>query len=479
MKRTDCNRAIRLLDAVEPLSTDQQQILDVHLACCDECRERQDIWTGLQRAVREEPLPPLEPMLERRLLTGMEPVRRPSPERSGRPWIAAAALATSCGAAAAWLVFQIVAPTGGVPDVTSTAPAHERVAATPAGDGLPLTCASPGTALWLEKDAAVVEEHNDRSRAHFHLDRGLVVAEVGDNAPGFRFVVETPSVLVEALGTIFSVDVREDGSEIVRVTEGVVRVLHGTTGEVVGEVSSGEEMIVGEPRPEEVSWTTVEQDLALLELSVPAHGDAVALAEPTPDVDALPEVPTPAEELEEEPPVLALAAPEARIDDDNLALLTSLAHAHQRAGEYESACNVYRRIMDTYPDTLAARNSLVTLGQIELSAMDLPAQALDRFDAYLLLTPQGALAEEARVGRIRGLTQLGQPTQVIAAADEFVRLHARSSALAEVLRLRGDAHLAMGASALAKRDYEELLARWPTSPQANAARASLTSSTRK
>jgi ferric-dicitrate binding protein FerR (iron transport regulator) len=475
MKRSDCRRAIRLLEAVDPLSTDQQQILDVHLACCDECRERQDLWSGLQRAVREEPLPPLDPMLERRLLTGREPAVRPPVRRTGRPWIAAAALATGCGAAAAWLVVQLVAPPSSAPVVVSLPPAHEIAEGTPAGDGLPLTCASPGTALWLQTDAAVVEARNDRSQAHFHLDRGLVVAEVGDNDPGYRFVVETPTILVEALGTIFSVDVQSDGREVVRVAEGVVRVIGATDGEIIGHVGSGEEMVVGDPRPVSVPWSVVEQDLAVLDLPAPQPGDGVAALDPAPIVEALAAPAVEQEEATDEGPLpdLALAEASPGVEDDNLTLLTSLAHAHQRAGEYEIACSVYRRIMDSYPDTLAASNSLVTLGQIELSALDLPAQALDRFDAYLELAPSGALLEEARIGRIRALSQLDRLAEVIISADEFAQRHPRSSALAEVLRLRGDAHLAGGDHTLAARDYEELLARWPTSPQADAATAGL------
>ena len=467
MKRSGCNRAIPLLEAVDPLSTQEQQILDVHLACCDECRARQDLWAGLVQAVRHEPLPPLAPMLERRLLTGREPAVRLPVRRTGRPWIAAAALATACGAAAAWLVVQLAAPPQGTPVVPPSGPTFEVAEAAPAGDGLPLTCSSPGTALWLEEDAAVLEAHNDRSRAHFHLDRGLVVAEVGDNEPGYRFVVETPAVLVEALGTIFSVDVQSDGREVVRVAEGVVRVIGAHDGAVMGHVSSGEEMVVGDPRPAEVPWSVVEQDLAVLELPEPQRDDAVAVLVSAPIVEALT---TPA--ADEEPlPELALAEP--AVEDDNLAPLTSLAHAHQRAGEYESACDVYRRIMEIYPDTLAANNSLVTVGQIELSALGLPELALDRFDDYLVQSPEGALIEEARIGRVRSLSQLGRTTEVIASADEFVRHHPSSSALAEALRLRGDAHHATGAHALAARDYEELLARWPTSPQASAASAGL------
>ncbi len=475
MNRSDCKRAIRLLEAVDPLSTDQQQILDVHLACCDECRERQDIWNALQRAVRDEQLPPLDPMLERRLLTSKAPVVRPADRHASRPWVAAAALATACGAAAAWLVVQLVAPPSSAPVAVSPPPAHEIAEGLPAGDGLPVTCASPGTALWLQDDATVVEARNDRSQAHFHLDRGLVVAEVGDNDPGYRFVVETPTVLVEALGTIFSVDVQPGGREVVRVAEGVVRVAGATGGEIIGHVSSGEEMVVGDPRPVSVPWSVVEQDLAVLDLPEPQPDDAVAALEPAPLVEAplAPKIELDEPDDEEPLPELALAEASPEAEDDNLALLTSLAHAHQRAGEYETACSVYRRIMDSYPDTLAARNSLVTLGQIELSALDLPAQALDRFDAYLELSPSGALLEEARIGRIRALSQLDRAAEVIISADEFAQRHPRSSALAEVLRLRGDAHLASGDPTLAARDYEELLARWPTSPQADAAAAGL------
>jgi len=472
----DCRGARRLLDAVDPLTTEQQQVLEVHLACCDDCRERSELLAGLQRAISETPLPPLEPMLERRLLTGKAPVRPPQAEPHRRSWLGAAALATTCGAAAAWLVFQLIAPTTHVEPDHLPAPAQVAVevpAQLPAEPAL--TCAAPGTALWLADDADVVEHHNDRNGAHFHLDRGRVVAEVGDNDPGYRFVVETPSVLVEALGTIFSVEVGSDGRELVRVTEGLVEVFDATSRQRVGRVSAGQEMVVGEALPEAVSWEILEQDLDVLDLPELQADGTMALPEPEDPVEAIVESPSDADEpalLEE-----AVAVADMRDTDDNLALLTSLAHAHQRAGEYRSACSVYQRIIDTYPDSSAARNGLVTLGQIELSALDQPVQALQRFDRYLTQAPSGVLAEEARIGRVRALTQLGQAPEVILETTEFIHHHAESSARAEMLRLRGDAHRASGDFERAALDYEELLARWPSSPQADFAQAGLAACT--
>lgn len=476
MSTFDCTAARRLLDAVDPLTTEQQQVLDVHLACCDDCRERGELLAGLQRAVRETPLPPLEPMLERRLLTSKAPTRPSRAEQRGRPWLAAAALATTCGAAAAWLVFQLVTPPPSVEPEHLPTPTQVADDTTPVRPAeLALTCAAPGTALWIEDSADVVEGHNDRNGAHFHLDRGRVVAEVGDNDPGYRFVVETPSVLVEALGTIFSVEVGPDGREIVRVTEGLVDVLDATSRQPLGQVSAGQEMVVGDPVPETVTWETLERDLDVLDLPQPQANDVVALVAPEAPVEepplSLPEIA--ASTLPEE----AVAVADTRGTDDNLALLTSLAHAHQRAGEYQSACSVYQRIIDTHPDSAAARNGLVTLGQIELSALGQPVQALQRFDRYLTQAPTGVLAEEARIGRVRALTQLGQAPEVILETTEFIHHHSDSSARAEMLRLRGDAHRANGDLERAALDYEELLARWPSSPQADFAQAGLAACT--
>ena len=480
MMRFDCRKAQALLDGVGPPTVDQQQALDVHLACCEECRQRQQLWSGLQTALRQAPLPTLDPMVERRLLTGKVPVHRRPAERTGRPWIAAAALATVCGAAAAWIVIQIVVPDPGTPNEASRAPSRALVQIDHEIDNAPqaLTCAAPGTALWLEDTAVVVEERNDRVGAHFHLDRGLVVAEVGSNAPGYRFVVQTPTVLVEAHGTIFSVEVRTDGKEVVRVTEGVVEVIDVLTRVPVGQVRAGEEMFVADAQPQEVPWAALAEDLALIEHPEPTSDDGLATTEvvPVTTVAVYPYIPEPLPALVSETPG-TVADPQ--VSEDNLALLTSLAHAHQRAGEYESACGVYQRIMESHPDSSAAHNSLVTLGQIELSALNEPGQALGHFDAYLAQIPQGVLAEEAQIGRIRALTQLGRDTDVVGETSVFLGDHPNSSALAEMLRLRGDAHLEQGETDLATQDYEALLARWPASPQASPARAGLAACTEK
>jgi len=475
MSGFDCKKARAWLDGVETLSYEHRQALDVHLACCDDCREREQLWMGLQTAAREAPLPALEPMVERRLLTGKAPALRRPVEGSGRPWLAAAALATVCGATAAWLVFQIVVPARHVP--LGTTPAMDRELAQTAHEDLTvpraLTCAAPGTALWLEDAAVVVEEHNHRDSAHFHLDRGLVVAEVGANAPGYRFVVQTPTVFVEAHGTIFSVEVLTDGREIVRVTEGLVEVTDILTREVVGQVHAGQELVVGDPQPEVVLWTALAQDLSLLNLPAPARDDGLD-ADADAAAHALVAELGAQQALQRPTPAIPAAVADSGSSDDNLALLTSLAQAHQRAGEYESACRVYQRLMDSHPDSSAARDSLVTLGQIELSALGEPAHALDRFDAYITMAPQGVLAEEARIGRVRALAQQDRTQEVIREATAFLQIHPGSTATAEVMRLRGDAHLQAGEPATAALDYEALLLQWPTSPQADLAENGLT-----
>ena len=167
-----------------------------------------------------------------------------------------------------------------------------------------------------------------------------------------------------------------------------------------------------------------------------------------------------------------LDAPLALVDgageEQRLAIesLTRQAQTHQIAREFNDACRIYEQLTVAYPDSAAARDSHVALGQMKLAALKQPAEALVHFDAYLARSPSSFLAEEARVGRVRSLDRLDRNAEVVNAATEFMDTHPGGSAYPEVLRLRGDAHLHNGELLLAATDYNEVIERWPGTAQA-------------
>ena len=71
------------------------------------------------------------------------------------------------------------------------------------------------------------------------------------------------------------------------------------------------------------------------------------------------------------------------------------------------------------PRSAEARASLVSLGELQLSQLAEPAAALRSFDAYL--AAGGALAQEARYGRIRALRRLGRADAAREATAAFLR----------------------------------------------------------
>lgn len=168
---------------------------------------------------------------------------------------------------------------------------------------------------------------------------------------------------------------------------------------------------------------------------------------------------------------LALASVVDRPDDPaTIDSLTLLAQAYRGAHRYEDACGIYSQLIELYPRSEAARTSRVALGQVELGALERPLLALEHFDAYLVQEPAGALAEDARVGRVRALQRLGDAPGLVEAATDYLDTHPAGSAAPEVLGVRGQAHQSMGAQEAACADFESLLARWPESPYASLAR---------
>lgn len=111
------------------------------------------------------------------------------------------------------------------------------------------------------------------------------------------------------------------------------------------------------------------------------------------------------------------------------------ARAARAEGRYAEAAAAYRSLQKTYPTSGEAQASLVSLAELELSHLGHPEQALRRFDAYL--ASGGALAQEARYGRIRALRALGRTKDERAAINAFLAAYptsVQSSALRERLQ---------------------------------------------
>jgi outer membrane protein assembly factor BamD (BamD/ComL family) len=104
--------------------------------------------------------------------------------------------------------------------------------------------------------------------------------------------------------------------------------------------------------------------------------------------------------------------------------LLARARTARARGEREEAIAAYESLVDDYPRAAASKPSLITLGQLHLSAAR-PARALEFFDRYL--GTKGPLAEEAAYGRIRALRALGRTSEERTAIRSFVDAYPSSS----------------------------------------------------
>ena len=112
-------------------------------------------------------------------------------------------------------------------------------------------------------------------------------------------------------------------------------------------------------------------------------------------------------------------------DDDRLVKSAMLARARRLKGEKDlkGAERAYKELRRAWPKSPEARASAVALGQVRLK-LGKARGALSAFDAYL--SKGGALAEEARWGKVRALDALNRTAARDAAIDELFAKHPRT-----------------------------------------------------
>lgn len=115
-----------------------------------------------------------------------------------------------------------------------------------------------------------------------------------------------------------------------------------------------------------------------------------------------------------------------------------LAHAQalRAEGRLRECANVYRQLTTAFAASDEARVALVSLGELELSVLRQPAQALRSFETYL--QQAGPLTREARFGRIRALHLLSRKAEENTAVARFLHDYP-NSAQSEGLRRRAKA----------------------------------------
>lgn len=104
--------------------------------------------------------------------------------------------------------------------------------------------------------------------------------------------------------------------------------------------------------------------------------------------------------------------------------LLRVARRQVRDGQLRAAVGTYEALRTEYPDSEEAHTVLVSLSQLELSALNDPTRAIQLLDTYL--ARGGTLSEEARLTRIHALRALHRSQDEAAAISEFLVKHPRS-----------------------------------------------------
>lgn len=103
------------------------------------------------------------------------------------------------------------------------------------------------------------------------------------------------------------------------------------------------------------------------------------------------------------------------------------ANAARRAGDVREAVTLYRKLQQAHPASAESQASRVSLGRLLLDKEGDAAGALAQFDAYLASeATDGALSEEARVGRALALQNLGRKDAERRAWEDLVARHPQS-----------------------------------------------------
>ena len=314
-----------------------------------------------------------------------------------------------------------------------------------------------GAALWLDRGTTIEVLSDNQKLAKTRVKTGRLVVDIAKHPPGFRFVVETPSAEVEALGTVFSVFVSPRGEETVRVVESAV-VVRPKNGTETAVVRAGEQLQLGISPPMPADETELADDLRSVrgiidtpeltdspafidaDLSFPAEVDekpARALRSSAVEeavsaetiIDAIE-----AGRLSEAERLLRRTAPGS--STQHLQLFFKLAGAYRSRRDYRQTVSVYEQVLSAYPERDAAINTLVSIGQLKQGFLKDPAGALFYYDRYLRKRPHGLLAEVAAAGKLRALYSLRQWEDVIVFSAEYLRSFPSGISTAEVLQKR-------------------------------------------
>jgi ferric-dicitrate binding protein FerR (iron transport regulator) len=422
-----CNRWMELSDRQllgDELAELELEYIRAHELECLEC--------GREAAVLRELRPtllhavPSEDDVRRLLLQADLPEREPpGPEPSPRTRPIARHLPSRRLAAAAAML-ALVAGLALLIGLKAPAPAEPRLAAAPtAGSAAALahppaflskvtedTCGPllDGIVLCVTAGSEIGRVQLEGPRRSVELRRGRAVASLDPQPQGSSFSISTRAGEVKAIGTVFSVELAEDGTAYARVTRGRVLV-HATGAQSEQSLLAGQQLILGAATASALPLREAERDLELVARWTSMLGLGEAPAEPLLE---------PSERAKDPEPVADDPEPQRTTQDE-------LGYARQlRArGLFTRAAEIYRSVHARSPSSESGRAALMALASLQLSSLNDPKAALASFDRYLA-AGGGPLRQQADYGRIRALRRLGRTAEELRATRAFIERYPKA-----------------------------------------------------
>ncbi len=257
-------------------------------------------------------------------------------------------------------------------------------------------------------DVSIVEARPERIVST--LDHGAATFEVS-HVDGRVFRVQAGQVIVEALGTVFTVD-RGDSTVRVSVGRGRVRVDYGT---------GSRELAVGQtgtfpPSAEPVSSAAAEP-LASSEPVAPSSSAVQnASAKPAPGWKELGRAGKPADAYR------ALESAPAS-DLNNAEALLLAADIARLAGHPQEAVPYLERVLREFKADPRASLAAFSLGRVLMNSLGRPADAAGYFERARALSHEPSLAEDALAREVEALARAGQADRARRRAEDYVRLY--------------------------------------------------------
>jgi Tetratricopeptide repeat len=134
----------------------------------------------------------------------------------------------------------------------------------------------------------------------------------------------------------------------------------------------------------------------------------------------------PAPTAQREAPASARPKPEAEVPAPNAEDVLTAANEARHRGDSAQAMKLYRQLQQQFPGSRQETTSRMLLGRLLLDRGEDPSQALSLFTRYLDASPNGTLAEEARLGRAQSLQRLGRPAEERQAWQQLLSAHPNS-----------------------------------------------------